>query len=123
MGSGINYLDHQADMIFNVLVKKEGALYVAHCLELDIVTASPDVKQLEKDMIDLIHTQIDYAFSHDNLENLYHPAPSEVWEAFFKCKKQMEIKHKIQPAFKENQKKFVPPWFTTRICDISRLNA
>ena len=31
-------------MIFNILLKKEGDLFVTHCLELDIVSTSPDIE-------------------------------------------------------------------------------
>jgi hypothetical protein len=50
---------------------------------MDIVATAESFKQVKKDIIDLIKAQIDYAFSHDNLEHLFHPAPKEVWEEFW----------------------------------------
>jgi hypothetical protein len=41
------------------------------------------LEQTQKDIVALICAQIDYAFSNDNLDNLYHPAPKQVWEAFY----------------------------------------
>lgn len=58
---------------FNILVKEEDGLYVAHCLELDIVATSEDIERVQKEMVDLIAAQVDYAFSNENLDNLYHP--------------------------------------------------
>ena len=84
-------------MTFNILVKKEDKMWIAHCLELDIVTTSKTLPTLKKEIIDLIITQIDYAFSNDNLENLYHPAPPEVWAEFYTCKESIEKKIKMTP--------------------------
>lgn len=72
-------------MTFNVFVKKEDELFVAHCLELDIVTSSNNIGDLESDIISLISAQLDYAIANDNLDNLFHPAPSEVWQELYEC--------------------------------------
>jgi len=104
-------------MVFNVLVKKDVDLYVAHCLELDIVTTSKNFEQVKSDIVELIKAQINYAFSNDNLDYLYHPAPSEVWQEFYACKNQTEEKINIESIF-ENKKleRFVPPWIIARTC-------
>lgn len=70
----------------NVLVKKEGDSWTAHCLELDIVASANTAEEARQDMIDLVVEQIKYALSNDNMENLFFPAPKEVWEEFFACK-------------------------------------
>ena len=70
-------------MVFNILAKKEGESWIAHCLELDIVATAQSLETVKGEMKDLILAQVDYAFSNDNLENLYRPAPAEVWKAFF----------------------------------------
>lgn len=101
-------------MTFNILVKKEDKMWIAHCLELDIVTTSKTLPTLKKEIIDLIITQIDYAFSNDNLENLYHPAPPEVWAEFYTCKESIEKKIKMKSVFKDNS--FVPPWIIANTC-------
>ena len=104
-------------MIFNILVKEEDDMYVAHCLELDIVATGSSLEQVKKDMKDLINAQIDYAFTHNNLENLYRPAPTEVWRDFFACKEQLVERHRVQPIFHpEIPNAFVPPWFIARTC-------
>ena len=84
MATNIKY---PKSFIFNILIKKENELFIAHCLELDIVSAERSKEKAEKELVDLICAQLDYAFSNDNLENLYHPAPQKVWEEFFACKK------------------------------------
>ena len=97
----------------NVLAKKEGKTWTGHCLELDIVVTANSLEKLKKDLSDLIIAQVDYAFSNDNLDYLYHPAPPEVWEEFFKCKKQVENRIKVNPTKKTT---FVPPFITTNTC-------
>ena len=96
------------------IVTKEETIFVAHCLELDIVATNKNYKTVTKDIIDLMKTQIDYAFSNDNLENLYHPAPAEVWKEFYACKESIEKKIKMKSEFRDNS--FVPPWIIANTC-------
>jgi hypothetical protein len=113
----VNKMETDTSMIFNVLVKREDDLYIAHCLELDIVATSDDKEKVTDDIIDLIQAQVSYAFSNDNLEYLYHPAPLEAWKEFYACKDQIEKKiamKKVSPAKAHNR--FIPPWFTARTC-------
>ncbi len=105
-------------MIFNCLVKKEDDIFIGHCLELDIVTTASTLTAVKKDLNDLIMVQVDYAFSNDNLDNLYRPAPAEVWELFYACKTQTEKRIRLQSAFqkKKSVKAFVPPWIIAKTC-------
>ena len=106
-------------MIFNILIKREGETYIAHCLELDIVATADSLDTLHSDIIDLIVAQVDYAFSNDNLENLYHPAPAEVWAEFYSCKEKKENRIKLDSLFSDNDhglKSFVPPWIIANTC-------
>lgn len=110
-------------MTFNVLIKEEDDVYVAHCLELDIVATSNTEDQVEKDIISLITAQVSYAFSNDNLENLYHSAPPEIWAEFFSCKDQREERHKTESFFKKEPPSgsIIPPWIITNTCRSPRL--
>ena len=105
-------------MIFNILIKVEEDLFIAHCLELDIIATGVTMDQTQKDIIALICAQIDYAFSNDNLENLYHPAPKGVWEEFYACKEQIRKRHIVDATFVEGNgsKAFVPPWIIANTC-------
>ncbi|SPD72461.1 conserved hypothetical protein [uncultured Desulfobacterium sp.] len=108
----------KSSMTFNILAKKKGGEWIAHCLELDIVATAESLPKLEKDMFDLITTQVDYAFTNNNLSNLYHPAPPEVWKEFYACKnheeKEIEIKQSVKD--KTDLQTFVPPWIITKTC-------
>ena len=108
-------------MTFNVLIKKEKETYLAHCLELDIATTADTFDQVEKDIIALMSAQVDYAFSHDNLDYLYRSAPPAVWEEFYACKNQQEKKYKIKSSFKAiSDHSFIPPWIIARTCSSAR---
>jgi hypothetical protein len=108
----------ETSIIINIIAKEEGNIWVGHCLELDIVATANDLDQLKHDLVDLIIAQIDYAFSNDNLDNLFHPAPREVWEKFYKCKKQTEDRISFESESQKNSplKTFVPPWIITKTC-------
>jgi len=107
-------------MTFNILVKEIEDLYVAHCLELDIVATSENSEQVEKDIIDLILAQVDYAFSNNNLAYLYRPAPPELWEEFHACKAVIEEKKiKLESTFRKSQR-FVPPSILARTCNLGQ---
>lgn len=109
--------DLPSGMIFNVLIKQVNEEYIAHCLELDIVTTAGALKQAQKDIVDLIAIQISYAFSNDNLDFLYRPAPQEVWQEFYKCKEKAKKKIKVKkPTFDKASTGFIPPWFIARTC-------
>lgn len=105
-------------LIFNILIKKDDQVFIAHCLELDIVTTADTVDQAQKDLVALICAQVDYAFTNDNLDNLYSPAPSDVWEQFFACEEAWEEKHKIDSGFRKGitHDPFVPSRLIAKTC-------
>jgi len=105
----------EAPMTFNVFVKKEGVMFVAHCLELDIVATGDNLDDVEKDLFDLIHAQVDYAFTHDNLDYLYHPAPKGVWEEFYRCKAYIKRRRRVESSPQEDSP--VPPWIIATFCN------
>ncbi|MBU1056101.1 MAG: hypothetical protein KKC46_20095 [Proteobacteria bacterium] len=109
---------NEAAFSVNILIKKDNDIFVAHCLELDIVATGKTIAEVQSEIISLISAQIEYAFTNNNLEYLYHPAPSEVWNEFFSCKKQIESKYKIKPGSLESDKKhnILPPWLIAKTC-------
>lgn len=111
-------------MIFNILIKEEEDIFVAHCLELDIVATADSVKEAQKDIIALVCAQVDYAFTNNNLDHLYHPAPPEVWKEFFECKERWEKTYRLENVFKKKRPSrkevFVPPWIIANTCQTER---
>jgi hypothetical protein len=104
------------ELRFNVLIKKEEELFIAHCLELDIVATALSAEEAGNDLCDLIKAQVAYAFSNDNLANLYHPAPRKVWEEFYACDKKSEEKALKIPLSSEKTSTFVPPEVIASTC-------
>ena len=107
----------KSSMTFNIIAKKENDMWIAHCLELDIVATSDSLADLRKDMDDLIIAQIDYAFSNNNLDNLYCPAPPEIWKEFYSCKNSQKTKIEITPESPTSS--FVPPWIIANTCFVN----
>jgi len=107
----------------NILTKKEDGMFLAHCLELDIVAVAPTLKKAKSEIVALICAQIEYAFSNDNLDHLYHPAPPELWQEFYRCKEQVETKHAIRKEFPDKLgiEKLIPPWLITKTCESNNL--
>jgi len=62
-------------MYLTIFFKKEDNMFIAHCLELDIVAVSETIEEAKKDIISLIEAQVEYAVSNENTDNLFHPYP------------------------------------------------
>ncbi len=108
-------------MVFNIFIKRDGDTFVAHCLELDIVAESDTQTGVMDDIRELIITQIDFAFSNNNLDNLYRSAPTEVWKQFYECPERTtsEILRIGSRSSQENGPKvFVPSEVITNTCTV-----
>jgi len=64
----------------DVVCYKEDDLFVAHCLQLDLVTTATTVHQACINMEDVIKAHITYALNNNNLKNIFKPAPPEIWQ-------------------------------------------
>jgi len=86
-------MSREESFTFKVLIKKEPEEWVAHCLELNLVTVAETLDQVQSDIIDVIIAHVRYALENDNLEYMYHPAPPNVWKDFFKCSDREEASY------------------------------
>lgn len=68
---------------FKVLVVYEQSLYVAHCLELNLVATARTYRSAMDDLRAVVKTQVLYAIENENMEYLYHSAPQKVWNDYF----------------------------------------
>ena len=57
----------------DVVLYQKGPYWVAHCLELDLVTSGPDLREVEEDIVRVCIAQVKYAYENDLLENLLRP--------------------------------------------------
>lgn len=111
---------NDTELSYNVLLKIEDELCIAHCLELDLVHASENAKDALKGLFDVIFAQVSFAFEHDNVENLYKPAPAEVWQEYFKAaseKCKISVKRKHLPKQKSQATRVFPDFISTRILE------
>ena len=112
------YSSSDISIAANILLKEEDGMFVAHCLELDIVAVGNSAEDARRECVALICAQIEYSFAHDNLDHLYRPAPAEVWAEFFACKAQEEKRYKIEKRLTEDTpaKAILPPWLIAKTC-------
>ena len=109
----------ETGLTFNIFIKRDEESYIAHCLELDIVATAPTLEQVKDDINSLIKTQVDFAFNNDNLDNLFHSAPKEVWQEFYACKteKKVEIQKIEEKQLSKKQiDESIPPFLITNTC-------
>ena len=113
----------RAAITVNILLKKQDDLYIAHCLELDIVAAASTAKRAQAEIIELIIAQIHYAFLNNNLDHLFRSAPPEAWKEFYQCRQQSREEHPIAIPHDsgEDLEAFVPPWVIANTCESSEL--
>jgi hypothetical protein len=72
---------------FRFLVREEEGLFVAYCLELDLVTAAKSEEEAVEDLIDVTIEQVRYCIANDNMDHLFRRAPEEIWKEYYSCEK------------------------------------
>ena len=84
-----------------VITYREDEVWLAHCLELDIVAEGKSAKKAVNDLVDLCLLQIKTAIEENDLESIIRPAPAEFWKLFFSAKKKKRIKPAERNLVKE----------------------
>ncbi|MBI5212878.1 MAG: hypothetical protein HY957_05835 [Nitrospirae bacterium] len=97
----------------NIVVYKEGEEWIAHCLQMDIVATGKSAKAVEDDMIALIKAQVRFAIDNGNMENVFKPAPSEIWSMIGHAKRC--ALRSIRPLI-PHKKEFIPPVKEVEFC-------
>ncbi|MFH0763356.1 MAG: hypothetical protein V1925_05675 [Candidatus Omnitrophota bacterium] len=70
----------------DVYIEKEKDHYIAHCLDLDLVSQGATEEEAKQELVGLINEQIKYAVENNLEELLVHPAPPEYWKRFYRRK-------------------------------------
>src|SRR5438270_569819 len=60
----------------------EDGVWIAHCLELDIVAEGKDANDAIRSLVSLCDLQIKVAIEEGDVESIFRPAPPEVWKMF-----------------------------------------
>jgi predicted RNase H-like HicB family nuclease len=69
-----------------VLICKEDDTYLAHALEMDLVSDGETEEEAINNLKRLISFQIVNAFIEQDLSMIYHPAPKEYFDAYYTLK-------------------------------------
>jgi predicted RNase H-like HicB family nuclease len=67
---------------FRAIVYREDSWWIAHCLELDIVSEGQTPDEAVRDLFKLCNMQIDAAMKAGDLDSIYRPAPPSVWSMY-----------------------------------------
>ncbi len=72
------------NFVFNVLVEISEGHCVAYCLEMGLVATHDrdDLDELLAKMSKLVTRQLEFAIENDNMSDILHPAPVEIWQRF-----------------------------------------
>lgn len=71
------------DFRLDVLIKKEGNYYTAHCLQFDLVATDDTLEGVQNAIIELCNAHIQFSYRNNNTEYLFSPAPHKVWNEYF----------------------------------------
>jgi hypothetical protein len=80
------------------IIYPEEGVWLAHCLEMDIVAEGKTPEQALRDVIDLCNWQLQVAKTQGDIESAFRPAPPEYWKLFFLAQKKMPVKKSLKKA-------------------------
>ncbi len=65
-----------------IVLYKEDGDWIAHCLNFDIAGDGATIEESLKRLEIAVGIQVEEAFKHGNLDNLFSPAESKFWRMF-----------------------------------------
>ncbi len=81
----------------DALIYEEDGVVVAHALQFDIVSTGDSIQDAVNDLTEACQAQLEYAIKHKNMDNLFRPAPPDVWDNFFEAQR-VRSQRKTQTA-------------------------
>ena len=76
----------------HILVHLEDGVWIAHCLEFDLLADGKDPKSALTRLLGVIETHINYIYENGLIDELYQPAPVEYWRKLARAQFAGEIK-------------------------------
>jgi hypothetical protein len=73
----------------SAVVYQEGDAWIAHCLELDIVSEGTSRDDALQGLVSLCDFQIKVAMEEGDLRSIFRPAPPEAWQMFVSGRQRM----------------------------------
>jgi hypothetical protein len=80
----------------SAIAYRDEGMWLAHCLELDIVAEGKNVDDAFRSLISLCNLQIKVALEEGDLQSIFRPAPPEVWTLFTAGKRKILAGKKTQ---------------------------
>jgi hypothetical protein len=80
---------HILDVPLRVLLYEEDGEWNAHALEMDLVGSGPTPEKAESELRGAVFSQISFAAQMNDLDLIYHPAPSKYFDRWRKAQQQM----------------------------------
>ena len=79
--SGGKKIISSGEAILNTLEYKDGDVFIAHCLEFDLVAQGETLEEARHNLVDLIKSHTSFAIRKDVEDKcLFHPAPKKYWD-------------------------------------------
>jgi hypothetical protein len=100
----------------NVLIYQDSGEWIAHCLQMDLVSTGINEKDVENDIINLIKAQVIFAIENNNMDYIFKAAPADEWTKLEKSKRCGTRKIKIDIPQKDKESKNHPPINEVEIC-------
>lgn len=83
----------------HILESKEQGYYIAHCLELDLVSQGHSREEARDNLADLIFSYLHFAMENNMEQFVYHPAPKACWDRFKKVRRRKIVSpQSLDPA-------------------------
>ena len=99
-----------------LIVKDKGKkVFLAHCLDMDIVSQGKTPKEAISELIGLIKTQMEYCLENDMLDTLFRPAPKEYWDMYHRSQA-IKILNQLSLHSKDIIKNLTTPVLNTGLC-------
>ncbi len=76
----------KTSLALRCVIYREGDLWFAHSLELDIVAEAETPQEALSDLLSLCSVQIAFAVEQGEIKSLFRAAPPEYWAMFSRAK-------------------------------------
>ncbi len=73
---------NQIRLGLSVLIYREEAWWIAHCLEMDLPAEGKTPPEALLNLFDIANVQIEAALEHDDVQSIFSPAPAEFGKLF-----------------------------------------
>ena len=67
-----------------IVEDKEKNIFLAHCLDMDVVAQGKTTSEAISELKEAIITQMEHCLENDMLDNLFRPAPKNYWDMFYR---------------------------------------